>query len=461
MGSIAKYYFIFLVFLFLFLNYGIEEINDSQTYFWANLHFLLHLSPLFMYFYSDYKKDTFPLMGLVGLFLALSYSFPIYFFSTDYLQLGKLNIKALEYSFYAYAIFYFTFYAFKGRVFVFNKFSPLSETSEQSIIVSLSFMFLSIYLFSKFPFASGLNHLGILSLFLYLGFIIGLIKKKANLNTFTKIVFWIILVQEFSLRLFDGLVSAIAIFSLFLIIIFLVSTDYRFKASLPVFIVIITVLSFYIIISPIKAQFRSEVWYSGKEFSVIERIDVIRALYLEEEFKNKTHYSISEEEKARNNFFWRYSYQLSALSLVISETPSNVPFWNGETYILFSKFIPRIIWPYKPKEDLGYVFGVRYGIIDFDNLSTSMNTPITAEMYMNFGFWGLLLGPIILAFLYLFLNEYFNSRSLSFFNRILGICFVFTLLIHESNFSLTFGNIPLLILAVYFIINSRIKHRVN
>jgi hypothetical protein len=134
--------------------------------------------------------------------------------------------------------------------------------------------------------------------------------------------------------------------------------------------------------------------------------------------------------------------------LVIRETPQNVPFWRGESYKILSKLIPRVLWPNKPKEDMGTQFGVAYGIIDvFSN--TSMNTPILAEMYMNFGFYGVFFGMIIFGILYSFLNQYFNNIRISNIGKVYAIAIIFPFVVHESNFTLVFGNIPLIVLTVY------------
>lgn len=136
--------------------------------------------------------------------------------------------------------------------------------------------------------------------------------------------------------------------------------------------------------------------------------------------------------------------------MVLEKTPATVPFWEGESYApLVTKFIPRILWEDKPTENMGKEFGVKYGVITAYNNRTSINAPIIPEFYFNFGYTGIYLGCLFLGLFYAFLSRLFNSNKVSYSSKIIGMAIIFPLVIWESNFSLTFGN---LILVSFFLV---------
>jgi hypothetical protein len=97
-------------------------------------------------------------------------------------------------------------------------------------------------------------------------------------------------------------------------------------------------------------------------------------------------------------------YRMSQLFLfadVIELTPTVIPYWNGQTYYpLFTKFIPRMLWPAKPREDVGQTFGHRYGLIEPGDTLTSVNLPQLVEFYVNFGPAGVVAGMFLLGIFY-------------------------------------------------------------
>ncbi len=390
-------------------------------------------------------------MGLLGLFIMSSYAIPIFLISKNSYQLGILSVESLKWAFYAYSIFYLIFYLFKNsNIFHFNFFDPIKINIESPKVKQLAYFFLSFWVLNKFNLSySSLYHVSIIGIYIYLGTFVVLINQKVRIGKFEKYFFYFILTYEFLIRIFDGLLVLIGLLTLFLVIIDLYSSRKIIKS---IFMVCIFLLTF-IIISPIKSNFREIAWYTEKEYNIIDRFNLISELYSGNILANETLNTKTDLEIEQSNFFWRYSYQASALSLVLEETPSKVPFWNGESYVLISKFIPRILWPDKPKEEMGYKFGTRYGIIDYTNTNTSMNTPMLTEMYFNFGFFGIVFGMVILSMVYILMNNYFNNNRTSFIGKVYCVAFLFPFVSQESNFSLVFGNVPLLILTILGISN--------
>jgi hypothetical protein len=189
------------------------------------------------------------------------------------------------------------------------------------------------------------------------------------------------------------------------------------------------------------------VWFGKKKMSINEKIFIIYELTQKEGKVQKR-----EDKEGKDNFFHRYSYPSSIFSRVLKRTPSLVPFWGGETYLpMFTKFIPRILWPGKPIENLGHDFGVRYGLLRQSDKITSINTPVIVEMYVNFGLNGLYIGCAFLGMIFLFIDRYLNSNLISLENKIVNSSITFSLLILESNFSMVFGNIVLICLVYHYI----------
>jgi len=207
-------------------------------------------------------------------------------------------------------------------------------------------------------------------------------------------------------------------------------------------------LTVYYYLSPVKAQYRDAIWYgSYTGASIGEKFNLI--IVLNDEAKtSKGNPDLDERE----SMIWRYSYQLSALDLVIHNTPNPVNYWNGTSYIILSKFIPRVFWPNKPKEEMGQKFGHTYNVLDATDSGTSMNTPILAEAYMNYGYNGIPIIMFLLAFIYYILNYYLNNNSANIYTQICAVSILFPLTTHESNFTLAFGNVPLMLITIFVIV---------
>ncbi|MBV8056248.1 MAG: hypothetical protein JO071_13520 [Deltaproteobacteria bacterium] len=96
--------------------------------------------------------------------------------------------------------------------------------------------------------------------------------------------------------------------------------------------------------------------------------------------------------------------RLSAITLfglVVHETPSVIPYWNGATYApLLTKVVPRILDKEKKIDDSGTSFGYRYGIIAREQHNTTVTLPQTIELYVNYGIAGVILGSLLFGILY-------------------------------------------------------------
>lgn len=138
---------------------------------------------------------------------------------------------------------------------------------------------------------------------------------------------------------------------------------------------------------------------------------------------------------------------------VVANTPDRVPYWKGETYIpLLTSSVPRFLWPGKPREETGWAFGVRYGILKVDDPPQSMNLPWMTEMYANFGGPGVILGMGLVGALLAFLEAFLSRPSMTPAEMAAGTAVIVPLFMQDSNFSLMTGSIPLLIVAFWIVL---------
>lgn len=143
------------------------------------------------------------------------------------------------------------------------------------------------------------------------------------------------------------------------------------------------------------------------------------------------------------------------LAHVIEQTPQNVPYWGGETYLgMLWRFVPRFIWQNKPIEQLGQTFGHRYKIISPEDTNTSWNMPQIVEMFANFGWVGVILGMGSLGCLYNFLSHFLERHQTDEWGKLSCIVIYTSLLQVDGNFSLVFGNL------VYWIVLFHLMGRV-
>ena len=167
-----KYFYLTFV-LFVIVDVYLNEIrltdNENGYYFWANLLYWLNAIPILNFFLVGYKKEIFPFMGLVGLFIISSYAIPIFIINSNSYQLGKLSVESLKWAFYAYSIFYLVYYLFKDSpVFQINFFDPIKINLDSPKVKQLAYFFLSFWVLNKLDLSySSLYHVSIIGIYIY------------------------------------------------------------------------------------------------------------------------------------------------------------------------------------------------------------------------------------------------------------------------------------------------------
>jgi hypothetical protein len=194
----------------------------------------------------------------------------------------------------------------------------------------------------------------------------------------------------------------------------------------------------YATFNPVKHEFRNVVWRttSGQEKSTIDKISLL--------FELAGDYWMSEQtrkESIRSNLMLRLNH-LSIAALVTEMTPGQIPYWNGETLqSAMISFVPRILWPDKPNLTFGNQFGIRYGVIDQSNTSTTINLTWVVELYANFGYGAVVVGMSLIGSAFALLERWIATPGTAMIDCILPLACIFPLIYPESNIVMMWGGV--------------------
>lgn len=190
----------------------------------------------------------------------------------------------------------------------------------------------------------------------------------------------------------------------------------------------------------VAIDFRRTVWFGSQNLSQEERLKVMLELLgmrIERDgYLGTIKHGIEVTAERSAN--------LDLLANVVRRTPSEVPFWNGQTYLsLAGSFVPRFMWPDKPTKELGQAFGHRYRFIYWTNTSTAINLPVLVEFFINFSTLGVIIGMGLVGVIYRILDVAVNRPGQNPLVSMMGAVLLLPLLMIESDFSLVFGGLPL------------------
>lgn len=407
------------------------------------------LFPSFQYL-SDRNRPPMPFFPLVGLFYATSFGLPVFandlmltssfkYINSTSLSLVLLGLCAMNVAFYF------------SKASLWKRVLPLSTPSSYSKnrLSALLWFFLLLHLFFLYsPFLTALPSVGqLLGPLGYIAFgMFYIIWKRGWSSPIQKILLTGIFIPMAIIpRFASGSLAPLMLFGLFMVIIIFYETK-----RLP-FIFITFTLLFFIIFNPIKGEFRSLTWSGGRDSALnpIEKvqtfIDIAIKHYTGEENLNK-----QEVVNSASNSAIDRSAHIIVFSQVVNDTPERVPYWGGATYLpLLTSFIPRFIFPDKPVENTGNVFGRRYGYLGNKDSTTSFNLPWIVEMYANFGKLGVVLGMVLVGIFLSFLEQKLNRLEMQPLDFVTGVTILFRLIYQESNFSLMVGGVLTLYVTLY------------
>ena len=126
-----------------------------------------------------------------------------------------------------------------------------------------------------------------------------------------------------------------------------------------------------------------------------------------------------------------------------------VPFQGGWTLShLFLAYIPRAIWPGKPQLAIGIWITEHFG--SGPGVPSHTGPSWIGELYRNFGYWGIIVGMLVIGVLFRLVHELFFRRSSTIPAILVRGIFLFTTLpalggsLQGPSTGTTFALIPLL-----------------
>jgi len=99
----------------------------------------------------------------------------------------------------------------------------------------------------------------------------------------------------------------------------------------------------------------------------------------------------------------------------IVKNPEPLSFWHGKSLVDFFVTLgpPRFIWKDKPLSlnAYGNDFGHRLGVLNPDDVQTSIGPTIVGDWYLNFGILGIILGMFWIGMVFRVIYEYFIKET--------------------------------------------------
>ena len=183
----------------------------------------------------------------------------------------------------------------------------------------------------------------------------------------------------------------------------------RWHASgrLPVSWILLGSVAF-ILLNTAKYEYRSEVWYSSKEYSFAEQFDVWASKVT----------SVVASLTTSDGVETAFARSISRLDLihtfahVIALTPGYLPHYDGSSYdYLLYGWIPRILWPNKPiAQEASVMFALDYGLLlDSQTDTTMIGIGFLSEAYANFGLIGIVGVMFLIGSLFGIAHVMFNG----------------------------------------------------
>jgi hypothetical protein len=398
------------------------------------LNYLLHFVALYCgFFYLRYY--LFPAVIGIAILNILTFYLAILYVPFEDFQCGLFDYNTLNVFLMSNFVFYSVYFFFldlrkfkisdKRYIYVFGK-NKLIVFS--TVCFGLSFL--------PIPVADFANTLQYLSMSIMLSCHY---RYKSN---------WIFTILLISLFLFllikavlSTLVFTIVYLYFFCVVVFFIDGFSQQSKRVEFYVISSFLIVFVYYFSAVKMEFRVD--NSNTTNSTSQDIKNV--------FTRLKSSSSDESVDQSKSVLWRLTYTPSALSHIMEKTPSDVPFWNGSSYLpLIFKFIPRFIWPNKPQERMGQDFGHTYNLLADDNLTTSMNAPIIVEAYFNFGISGVILMSIVMGLilsLTFFNFGILKNNAKDVFSVFIVSAFSVYSIQWESNFSMYIGKLIIL----YFI----------
>ena len=444
-----SYFFIVVLSVFLALYFSFlvdyETITTAQAVY-GTLIVILGLLPVAVVLKSPREAGLIPLLPLHGLFYLFTFGLPVFSSKTRWITSGHQSLNmALIFTITGLVCLYTGYYAFRGSfarvrpiVFLF-KISTNRQCRLGWVLFGMS-MLLEFY-----PIIAELPSMGQLIVplqYMSIGILFNIFLDR-NLSKFEAFLFGAVTLFYFLKTLLSGSLAQPVFLLVFLGVIYWTKSR-RFPFS-----IIMTAVVLAILLNPVKGAFRNDTW--GKQFSSYTYYDKALLFYI----AAADYYSggsilkyVVEDTSTINRLA-----HVATFSYVIEMTPKNVPYWSGGSYeTLWTSFIPRFIFPDKPKGDIGQQFGHRYKLLNPDDTDTAVNLPWLPELYANFGTMGIFIGMFAVGVFFRYLVQKLSAPIGHPIENILGITVSFNLFYAESNLSLMVGGIFLTYIAFFLLL---------
>ena len=376
---------------------------------------LVALSAIWVWMYRGRGKAEFGFLPVFLLVYSLQYALPVFtlkiysmqVFTTESLPDEAVE-KALLMALIGLAAVLFGYY-YPGRTRVAGLLPQIrmpwrSKYAVQIVSVFFAAMGLAIFfvLFTiKLPdevqayahMPSELFFLGIIALFI--------IQLEGELSWIYFLLLWLVFIP---LRSVIGLAQGALGFAIFEAASLLIAfATVRRRIPWVIFFFGFAALLF---MQPIKASMRSMVFVGGQANGEQDQSEKFSALAATGELGLRVVQNLDPTD-----LLAMASQRLASIMVfatVVSQTPENVPYWQGSSYYpLLLVAIPRFLYRDKPLDSPGNIMGHKYGMIQPNDYSTSINSMQLLELYGNFGPLGVILGSIIIGIIYRTLNDLF------------------------------------------------------
>ena len=162
----------------------------------------------------------------------------------------------------------------------------------------------------------------------------------------------------------------------------------------------------YLVLNPAKFEYRRQVWFSGQEYGIGQRLEVwssavdqeLAAARQEEAWEETVRDSL-----ARFDLVHKFAH-------VREMTPTYIPYYNGESYSYFLyTWVPRMLWPDKPAaSESNDRLDVDYGL-KYEAQPVTIGIGQLPEAYANFGVIGIAVVMALQGLVFAVLDVVLNS----------------------------------------------------
>lgn len=411
----------------------------------------------------DRNRPPMPFFPLVGIFYATSFGLPMFASKQELAEGWSLaNVSFTELVLVLLGVAGMTIAFFASKSSLWKKVSPIRLPSPlpPGKLQSLLWLLLCSHLVYLYvPSIRAIPSIGqLLEPIGYIAYgMFYIISSRGKLPAIqTCIVFGIGVPLEIIPRFATGSLAPTMLLGLFMIIVIW----YEHK-RIPVIFISITLI-FLLIFNSVKHEYRRLVWFENKYTGTtpIEKVQLFIELAIQH-YQNPRVSSENESslDSSTGSVVGRTAH-IVLFSKVVKDTPSKVPYWDGQTYsYLLTSYVPRALWPDKPVQSVGNNFGRRYNYLGKNDFSTALNLPWIVEMYANFGALGVLAGMPLVGLLLAFIEKKLNHPDMNPLDFVVGATVSFRLVYQESNFSTMIGGLAPLSLVLYVLFNVYLGRR--